>query len=350
MKAVVVEPRQPRTARVVELPDPVPALHEVRVRVLEVGICGTDAEINDGLYGKAPEGEPFLVLGHEGLGQLPTGELVVPIVRRPCPTCANCRTGAQDMCSTGTFTERGIKGIHGMMSEVIVDDPRYLVKVPDHARGYAVLTEPMSVVAKALRQAQLIQRRLIWNAPGRALVLGAGPLGLLATLALRAQGWSVVTMARKPRGTAKASIVETLGAKYVSSADVPTSKLPECEPPFDLVVEATGNAECAFDALHALAVNGVLCMTSITAGSFMKSLPIDRINYDVVLGNKLIFGTVNAHRQDFVDGLAQMERIEQDYPGMLGRLLTDSISFNQVGRMFSRHEAGIKTVLQLAKS
>lgn len=74
MKAVVVKTGQPRTAHVVELPDAVPARHQVRVRVLDVGICGTDAEINDGLYGEAPEGEHLLVLGHEGLGQLPSGE------------------------------------------------------------------------------------------------------------------------------------------------------------------------------------------------------------------------------------------------------------------------------------
>ena len=347
MKAVAVRPGTSGSVHVVEVSDPIVREHEVRVRVLEVGICGTDVEINDGLYGEAPDGEPLLVLGHEGLGQLPNGQLVVPMVRRPCPHCSNCRHGAQDMCSTGAFTERGIKGIHGMMSEFITDDPRYLIHVPDRARGYAVLTEPMSVVAKGVRQALQIQGRLRWEGR-RALVLGAGPIGLLATLALRTQGWDVVTMARKPRGTAKASIAVDVGARYVSAADVPTASISESEAPFDFIFEATGSADCAFDALHALAVNGVLCLASITAGSFMKSVPVDRLNYDVVLGNKLIFGTVNAHRQDFIDGLSQMERIEQEYPGVLGRLLTDSLSFNQVDRMFDRRDAGIKTILQVA--
>lgn len=349
MKAVAVLPGTSGSAHVVEVPDPIPRENEVRVRVLEVGICGTDAEINEGLYGQAPEGEPLLVLGHEGLGQLPSGELVVPIVRRPCPTCANCGNGAQDMCSTGGFTERGIKGIHGMMSEFIADDPRYLIQVPDRARSYAVLTEPMSVVAKGLRHAKQIQGRLLWEGR-RALVLGAGPIGLLATLALRVRGWDVVTMARRPRGTAKAAIATAAGATYVSSAEVPVSNISECEAPFDFIFEATGSAECAFDSLHALAVNGVVCLASITAGSRMKSVSVDRLNYDLVLGNKLIFGTVNAHRQDFTDGLSQMERIEQEYPGVLDRLLTDSVSFDRVDQMFDRREAAIKTVLRLANA
>lgn len=349
MKAITVVPGQLRSARIAELPDPTPEQNQVRVRVLEVGICGTDAEINDGLYGEAPEGEPVLVLGHEGLGQLLGGELVVPMVRRPCPHCSNCRNDSQDMCSTGGFTERGIKGVHGLMSEFIVDDPRYLIPVPDRARSFAVLTEPMSVVAKGVRHALLIQSRLTWDRR-RALVLGAGPIGLLATMMLRGQGWDVVTMARGPKGNSKAAVATSVGAKYLSTAEVPVSELSECEAPFDFIFEATGSAECAFDALPALAVNGVLCLTSITGGSFAKSLPLDRLNYDLVLGNKVVFGTVNAHRQDFIDGLAQMDRIEQEYPGLLGRLLTDPISFDDVGHMFEKRAAGIKTVLRVARA
>lgn len=345
MKAVAVIPGASASAHIVELPDPVPSEGRVRVQMLEVGICGTDAEINAGLYGEAPAGERVLVLGHEGLGQLSDGRLVVPIVRRPCPDCVNCRDDAQDMCSTGAFTERGIKGIHGMMSEFIVEDPKYLVSVPERARDYAVLTEPMSVVAKGLRQAFLIQSRLAWQRK-RALVLGAGPIGLLATLALRVQGWDVVTYARKPRGGAKSAIATAVGAKYLSAADVPAASIAACEAPFDLIVEATGSAQCAFDALNALAVNGVMCLTSITAGGGTATVPIDRINYDMVLGNKLIFGTVNAHRTDFVEGLAQMERIEQHYPGILGRLLTGRATFTTPDRIFDSGQDGIKTVFR----
>lgn len=346
MRAVAVIPGRADSAHAVELPDPLPRDHTVLVRVLEVGICGTDAEINQGLYGQAPPGEDVLVLGHEGLGELSDGTLVVPMVRRPCPRCGNCAQGAQDMCSTGAFTERGIKGIHGMMSEFIVDDPRYLIRVPDHARPYAVLTEPMSVVAKALRQASLIQARLIWH-PHRALVLGAGPIGLLATLALRSQGWDVVTMARKPRGTAKAQVATSVGARYLSSVDVPVASLPGCEAPFDLIIEATGSAECAFDAVGALAVNGVLCLTSITGGTGTRALPIDRMNYDLVLGNKVIFGTVNAHRDDFTEALALMERIEREYPGTLGRLRTHALTLDRAHELFLPREDAIKTVVRL---
>ncbi|MFB6351897.1 MAG: alcohol dehydrogenase catalytic domain-containing protein, partial [Bradymonadaceae bacterium] len=147
---------------------------EVKVEMLEVGICGTDHEIANFEYGTPPDGSDHLILGHEGLGRvesigaevegLTPGDLVVPIVRRPCtdPECLACRHGRQDFCYTGEYTERGINQRHGFMTEAIVDDQQYFVPVADELREIGVLTEPLTIAEKALTQVWDVQERLPW--------------------------------------------------------------------------------------------------------------------------------------------------------------------------------------------
>src|SRR5215472_14536896 len=122
MQAIAVFPNA-REVKLIEIPSPeISQPSEVKVRVLEVGICGTDREICAFHYGTPPDGAEYLILGHEALGQvvavgsavrdLTPGDLVVPTVRRPCrhPECEPCRANRSDFCDTGDFSERGIKG------------------------------------------------------------------------------------------------------------------------------------------------------------------------------------------------------------------------------------------------
>ncbi|MCM2267820.1 MAG: glucose 1-dehydrogenase [Elusimicrobiales bacterium] len=347
MKSITITPLKPGSVRLEEVPAPVPAPGQTLVKLLEAGVCRTDVEIFDGLYGEPPAGQASLIMGHEALGQLENGDLVVPMVRRSCGGCANCLDGNQDMCSTGNFLERGIKGLDGMLCEYIAEYPRYLVPIRPEARPYAVLAEPMSVVAKGIRQAGLIQGRLAW-APKRALVLGAGPIGLLATMALRILGWETVTVARKPAGSLKAALAAECGALYVSSAETPVTDLPAKYGLFDLVFEATGSPDVAFDCLGAAAVNGVVCLTSVTGGDARKSVPAARLNRDLVLGNRVVFGTVNASRKDFEDGLVYLERINAAFPGLLNRLFTSRVPLEKAAGVFSGQAEEIKTVVEIA--
>ncbi len=346
MRAFAVTPRKPGSGRVVDIPHPEPGEGEVPVRVIEVGICGTDAEINMGLYGDPPKGEDILVLGHEALGRLEDGSLVVPMVRRPCGECPNCIQGAQDMCETGRFREIGIKEAHGAIRDHITEAPERLIPIPKESRPYAVLTEPMSVVAKGLRHALFIQKRLIWT-PRRALVLGAGPIGLLAAMTLRTMGWTVLVVARRSGDSIKAGIAEAAGAKYHSAKERSIPELVADAEPFDLIFEATGSAVAAFDCIPGLAINGVLCLTSVTGGNAQKTIPIEKINYDMVLKNQLIFGTVNAHRSDYIAGLGHLKKIEDQFPGLLEKLITARVSWDRAPELFDIQKDGIKTVFTL---
>src|SRR5262249_41685338 len=191
MKAITVEPRHAGSARLEEIPEP--AAHEgaVLVQAVAVGVCGTDVEIAEGKYGWSPAGSQRLVLGHESLGPVmdpgPTrppapGDPVVGIVRRPDPVpCSNCAVGEWDMCRNGQYTERGIKQIHGFMSERWRIEPEYVIKVDQSLGILGVLLEPMTVVAKAWEHVAAIGRRSFWE-PRTVLVTGAGPIGLLAGL------------------------------------------------------------------------------------------------------------------------------------------------------------------------
>ena len=202
MKAITVEPKTPGSARYEEVPEPDPREGSVLVEAVAVGVCGTDAEIVAGKYGWAPPGKTRLVLGHESLGRVidpgdssafKKGDLVVGIVRRPDPVpCSNCAVGEWDMCRNGQYTERGIKEIHGFMSERWRSEPEYLIKVDPSLGILGVLLEPMTVITKALEQIFLIGQRAYWE-PRTTVVTGAGPIGLLAAHRLAARGFQVTS-------------------------------------------------------------------------------------------------------------------------------------------------------------
>ena len=179
------------------------------VEAVAVGVCGTDVEIVTGEYGWAPPGKTRLVLGHESLGRvidpgprssLKKGDLVVGIVRRPDPVpCPNCAVGEWDMCTNGQYTERGIKEIHGFMSEHWRIEPEYAIKVDSSLGILGVLLEPMTVITKAIEQVFLAGQRAFWE-PRTALVTGAGPIGLLAALRLSVRNLQVHVLDRAETG------------------------------------------------------------------------------------------------------------------------------------------------------
>jgi glucose 1-dehydrogenase len=357
MKAIVVKPGVKDSIHMRDMPDPQLRPAEVAVKVLSVGLCGTDAEINHGLYGQAPEGSEFLILGHENLGVVEEvgkkvkgwkpGDLVVSTVRRPCGICPNCKAGNNDLCSSGEYTERGIMRRHGFMAEYYVEAPQHLHRIPKAVRNFAVLLEPMSVVEKGVDHAFLIQRRLIWK-PKLGVVLGAGPVGLLAAAVLRVRGLRTVLAAREPETDLRAQIAKKLGAEYVSVANSSILDLPKLIGPPDLVIEATGSARVVFDAMEILGPNGVLCLLSVTGGSAMNEEPIERINQLIVLGNQVVFGSVNANPRHFAMGVKDFVAIEKKWPGVLSRLLTSPIPWEQHSKWFTERGSGIKATLEMA--
>lgn len=356
MKAIVVRPGEKDSIHMRDMPDPVMSPDHVAVRMVRVGLCGTDAEINHGLYGKPPDGDEFLILGHENLGVIvdvgknvsgwKPGDLVVSTVRRPCGECPNCDGGENDCCSSGKYTERGIMRRHGFMSEFYVETPEYLNRIPKEVEPFAVLLEPMSVVEKGIDHAFLLQRRLMTWKPRLCVVLGGGPVGLLGAAALRARGLRTVVVAREPASDLRAQIATQIGAEYIASASGVLEVVDQVGRP-DLVLEATGNAKVVFDAMEMLGANGVLCLLSVTGGSSMHEEPIDRINQLLVLGNQVVFGSVNANPRHFAQGVEDFVIIEKEWPGAMKRLLTNPIPWGNFNSWFTHRGSGIKSTLEI---
>ena len=366
MEGIAVFPGKPGSLHLADLPEPgvgdVPGGRGVLVEVLRVGVDGTDAEINAAEYGEAPEGYDFLVIGHESFGRvlevapdvrhLEPGDYVVATVRRPGSSIHD-RIGASDMTTDKTVYERGISLLHGFLSHRYADDEEFIVKVPAALREVGVLLEPTSVVEKGIEQAYEIQRRLgIWR-PARAAVIGTGSLGLLATLALRLRGLEVTTLARTDPPTLGGELVEELGASYLSTKELPLAEAAERHGPFDVIFEAAGAGSVAFEAMEALGRNGVLVLTGISGGGQEIEVAGDRIMTGLVLGNKVVAGTVNSNRSHFERGVRSMALAEAWYPGWLERVLTHPVrgieNYAEMTRLMTEDKSAIKVFVEVSE-
>lgn len=355
MRAVVITPGEKDSDRLADVADPRPQSGEALVQVLSVGVDGTDDELVSGQYGEAPDGEDHLIIGHESLGRvvepagdLRVGQLVAAIVRRPDPVpCVNCANDEWDYCLNGQYTERGIKGRHGFLAEYYTELPKYLVPVPDELERVGMLVEPTTISVKAWEQVEVIQRRLTWQ-PQRALVTGAGPIGLLAAAVLALRGLDVVVYNRSESGP-KVDLTRDLGAQYVAASSVEIGHdLAQKYGPFDVAIEATGFSPLAFRLLDTVGPNGVAVLTGVSGGDRTAELPVDHLNMEAVLQNKVLVGTVNADRGNFEQAVADLTEIEQRWPGWLGRMITLRPSLERYREAFDRGAQDVKAVIDIA--
>ncbi len=349
MLALVTTPGTPASVRVETLHEPGRCAAGVRIRTLEVGVCGTDREIAAGEFGVAPDGERHLVLGHEFLGEViedaagfSAGDLVTATVRRGCGACEPCAQDAPAECDTGRYTERGITRLHGFAREVVVEDPQQLVPVPRSLGRFGVLAEPGSVCARALRHARHIGHRQVWR-PRRALVLGTGAIGMLATYGLRLDGLEVWTAARAAPDTPRAALAAASGARYVSTRQTPLPALRDDVGGFDLVVEAAGDAQLMLDVLGLLRRNGVGCLLGLDARRRAVSSDGPVVGMDTVLGNRVLFGSVNAHRDDWRASVTQLGEIRRRWPDALDAMVGLRVPPDRFGDAFAFR--GVKATL-----
>jgi threonine dehydrogenase-like Zn-dependent dehydrogenase len=341
MQALVVEPGVAHSTRVEEVPEP--SGDGLLLRVLEVGVCGTDREISEGLFGDAPADAERLVLGHESLAAVERdghgfarGDLVCGTVRRSCGHCHACAEGAPDSCLTGDYSERGITKLDGFACELVLEDPEHLIPIPRSLGRLGVLAEPTSICARGVRHALTIGGRQPWE-PRRALVTGAGAIGLLATMLLRLEGLDVWTTSLEPAN----AIAEAFGAHYVASGD---GELRELRP-FDVIIEAAGDAQLMADALGLLGRSGVACLLGIDGRERTVEIEGKVIGVDAVLENRVLFGSVNAHRQDWIAGVDALAAAKLRFPGALEQLVGLRVPLDRFEEAFAFHGGKATLVL-----
>ncbi|OYP34029.1 glucose 1-dehydrogenase [Rhodopirellula sp. MGV] len=366
MKAVAVKPGTPNSVHLTEIPEPTldafPDGNGVLVKTLKVGVDATDREINEALYGNAPEGDSHLVIGHESFGvveavgpnvrRVKPGDYVTATVRRPGGSIYDM-IGTNDMTSEETYYERGINLRHGFMTEKFVDEEEYIVRVPEGLKHLHVLMEPMSCAAKAVQQAYEAQQRMkVWR-PRLAYVLGSGQIGLLTTLILKLRGLEVYTLARGEAPNLKSDIVTGMEANYISTRETSMEDLVKKTGKPDLIVDATGSSTLAFQAMQHVGHNGVVVWTSITGGDKNLEIPSDSVNLNWVLGNKLLLGSVNGNRTHFESGIRDLALGEMMFPGVLEKILTHPVegldNYQEMMRLLVEEKDALKVYVNVAE-
>ena len=369
MRAIAVTPTEKKVS-IIDQPEPtISSPTDVKLRMIEAGVCGTDKEICAFQYGTPPLGTEDLVIGHESLGEVvevgpkvtrvKIGDLVVPMVRRPCPHnhCMACINGRQDFCFTGDFRERGIKEMHGFMAQYVVDDEIYMNPVPRELREVAVLVEPLTIAEKALIQVWDVQQRLPWSCPvvpgkarancHRAVVLGAGPVGLLGAMALVNHDFATYVYAREPVPNPKADVLEMIGAKYISAETHSLEDLAREVGNVDLVYEATGASRLAFDMIKHLGTNGIFVFTGVPGRKGPVEVDTDLMMRNLVLKNQVVFGTVNAGRDAFEASIRDVGIFSERWPVAVKSLITGRFPMESYQDLLVGRSSGIKNVITL---
>jgi threonine dehydrogenase-like Zn-dependent dehydrogenase len=351
MQALVTVPGVPHSTRVEEVPPPERVPGTVLLRPVEVGVCGTDREISEGLFGVAPDDADRLVLGHEVLALVEEdgfgfsrGDLVAATVRRSCGRCEACAEGSPDACETGLYVERGITRLDGFARDLVAEWPDQLVAVPPALGRLGVLAEPGSVCARALRHVRAVGGRQHWS-PRRALVVGAGAIGMLATYFLRLEGIDVWTSSQEPAGSPKAELVAAAGATYVPVAATTPAELAAAVGGFDVVIEAAGDAQAMLEALALLRRNGVACLLGLDGRPQQVAIDGPVVGVDAVLQNRALFGSVNARRDDWHAAVDLLDRARARWPDALEEFVGCRVPLDAFADAFGFR--GVKATLVL---
>ncbi|MFQ5925726.1 MAG: glucose 1-dehydrogenase, partial [Dehalococcoidia bacterium] len=356
-----------------EVPKPfIEADNQVLVKVLYAGICGTDRNMINYDEKDFPPGEDFLILGHEAVGRaeavgpgvktVEPGDIVVPTVRRGCGQCACCLNGQSDMCCTGLYRERGIHKLHGYFTEYFADEEEYLVKVPPGLDDIAVLTEPLSISEKAISELHTLQLRVPWlyrhreHEPGTkewghdkiALVIGAGPIGLLGTALLRLGNAETHVIEIVGEKHIKVQLIRELEAHYIDGRGKTAEDIVAKSGNPDIILEASGASQLALNLIPTLARNGVYILAGIPRGEGEVRVDGNLILRQIVRSNHLIIGSLNSNREHFVAALHDMAKLRDSYSSVLDKVITHRYSLLDYQEAFkSKGTSELKVIFDM---
>ena len=364
MKAISLQPGTTDLALVEKEEPIVKEPTQVKVKVLQVGICGTDREEASGGRADAPPGESRLTLGHEMLGvvteigkdvgDIKVGDYGLFTVRRGCGKCPACLNDRSDMCLTGDYTERGIKALDGFQSHYVVDEERYFVKVPESIKDIGVLTEPMSVAAKAIDEALIVQKARfsgfedtsLWMKGKKALIGGVGAVGLLAAFALRLRGAEVYGLDIVDENNLRPQILKEIGGMYIDGRNTQTTDLDEKFGEVDFIFEAAGFAPLQIELIDALGTNGIYVSTGIPGGNRPIELNGAELMRQLVLKNQVVLGSVNASPEHFKIAVSDLEAASRKWPQAIRKMITEKIPYSEFKTALKASTDEIKVVVE----
>lgn len=368
MKAIAITPGK-GNARIIEMNEPkIKSDNDVIIEVHEVGICGTDREEASGGRADPPSGENELVIGHEMIGRVvATGKNVTRVkkndyamfmVRRPCGNCLFCSNNRSDLCRTGDYTERGIKGIHGFQSEYVMDKDEYVIPVTNSISDIGVLTEPMSVVVKAIEESLLLQSSRFsnitphnWLSGKKTLIAGLGSIGLLTAFILKMQGAEIFGLDIVDKSSIRPSIFGEIGGEYINGREVNTINIDSRYGEMDFIVEATGIAKLGFELMDALAPNGIYVLLGIPEGERPVTILGGELLQQMVLKNQIMLGSVNAGNKHYFQAVEELVKIKNKYNGLISKIITERVNYQNFKKVLeSQAPDEIKAVIEWKKS
>jgi threonine dehydrogenase-like Zn-dependent dehydrogenase len=175
----------------------------------------------------------------------------------------------------------------------------------------------------------------------------------MGAMATRLRGLETIVYSRDPDEKV-ARRVAAIGARYVPKLNEKgevvnhLAHLPESLGAFDFILEATGSAQVALGAMRIIGINGILCLTSVTGGESVMEICPDCLNFEMVLGNRTVFGSVNAHRVDFEQGVRDLEACHERWPGWLDGLITRRVPLASFREGLDRKPGDVKVVVEFS--
>lgn len=318
MKALVYA--GPKQAEVREVPDPAAKEGALEVKISYCGICGSDI----GIYlGTHPRAKAPLIFGHEFLGHVMQdgkrfrkGDRVVAFPLLSCGKCRACRTGNSHVCNS-----LGLIGIDedGGVCERLYVNEDVLVKVPDGVSDRAaVVIEPLAVILRAVHQAR-------FKARDAAVVIGAGPIGMLTGIVLKDIGASEVFISDVAEKRLK--IAEELGLTPVNAAKEDLEKIvldATDGEGADVLFECSGSAKAAMDMTRLTRVSGGICMVSVHKQPHEVNLR------DLNFKEQWVIGTRVYTREEFERAAVYSEKLQSQ----LEKVVTHIVPLGEAGKVF----------------
>ena len=354
MKALAIKPGT-AGIKIKDVPEPqIKNGNDIVIKVLQVGICGTDRDEVSGVRANAPKGEEELIIGHEMIGEVveigkevhnaAIGDLGLFTVRRGCGICKPCELKRSDMCYSGQYTERGIKSLHGYQSEFVIDKEEYFISVPEEIKSIGVLTEPMSIAEKAIYEALQIQSLRIpgfneeeWLNNSRVLVAGIGSVGLLASFILGLKGAKVYGLDIVDENSIRPSILKSLGGTYIDGRKVNATDIDDVCGEMNFIFEATGIAKLEFQLTDALGINGIYALTGIPEGERPVTIMGNELMRQMVLRNQVILGSVNASKDCFHMAVDDLLKAKKKWGGLIDKIITEKVPVRDFSSIFKKH-------------
>ncbi len=364
MKALSITPGK-GDLRIIDISEPeIQNPDDVKLKVLQVGICGTDREEAAGGRADAPPNNDYLIIGHEMFGRVvdvgnevstvKKGDYALFIVRRGCGKCYPCQHERSDMCNTGEYKERGIKGLHGYQAEFVVDSEKYVIKIPEEISSVGVLTEPMSVIEKAIDDSLLLQEARIpgakasnWLEGKRALVAGLGPVGLLSAVALRLRNARVFGLDIVDEDSKRPTLLKEIGGEYIDGRAIKTTEIDEKCGDMDFVLEAAGITKLEFQLLDTIGINGIYVLSGIPGGNRPVNILGDELIRKMVLMNHVWLGSVNASIYHYKLAIKDLTEANKKWGNTVQNIITDKFPFTKFDEAFRIDSSkGIKTIIE----